>query len=172
VFTEILIETADSYMTSKAIVQNTIFNNFRAYIDKKDPTNNIKLSATSDWQTNWTNWKAVDYYYAQMYDMCYPQSKGGIPELCGTNFPKEPNRVKTLVKNMVQGIKLDSLNKVSFIFTYAPNTKCPSTNAPMFGEPNAYWTEVQFTAFADSFKNSMSNASVGIWHSESPIKNW
>jgi len=194
-FTELLIETGGSGMTAKANVQDEIFNNFRSYIN--DPS--IKLAATSDW--NKTSFPTTaDYYYAQMYDVCYDKKDGGIPALCGVNDPTEKDRAKTLVTNMVSSITLDRLNQVSFIFTYAPyvvcpaikptshstllfshicdcpayvKADCPTLNSPMFGEdPSVYWNRAEFVNFANQFKGSMNNASVGIWHCESPLQNW
>jgi hypothetical protein len=174
-FTELLIETSGSGMTAKANVQATIFNNFRSYVN--DPY--IKLAATSDW--NKASFpKTADYYYAQMYDVCYATKDGGIHALCGINDPTEKDRVNTLVTNMVSSITLDRLDKVSFVFTYAlepkPTKKTPHpkphADAPMFGEPKTYWTESEFVNFANQFKGSMNNASVGIWHCESPLQNW
>jgi len=194
-FTELLIETEGSGMGAKVNAQVDIFNNFRNYI--KDSS--IKLAATSDW--NKTSFPTnADYYYAQMYDVCYDKKDGGIPALCGINDPLEIGRVNTLVTNMKSSITLNRLDQVSFIFTYAkPRPKCPSikpTNkttlaadlicacpawvrdkcptllSPMFGETFYYWTEDQFTKFTKAFQESMNDASVGIWHCESPLKNW
>lgn len=174
-FTELLIETEGSGMTAKANVQNKIFNEFRAYL--KDSS--ITLSATSDWHKK-SFPDSADYYYAQMYDMNYPKDSGGIPALSGLNDPNEKGRVNTLVINMSKGITLTRLNKVSFIFTFAPNPKptkktpnpIANADAPMFGDTNAYWLKSEFTKFTLAFKDSIINASVGIWHCESPLKKW
>ena len=195
-FTELLIETEGSGMTGKANVQNAIFDNFRNYINDSS----IQLSATSDWNKK-SFPTSADYYYAQMYDMCYDLKDGGIPELCGVNDPKVVGRATKLAVNMVENIRLDRLDKVSFIFTYAPNKRCPSiklvdlgmTNpsicrcphfrkpycptldAPMFGgDPLTYWSKSEFLLFANKFKGLMKGnyTSIGIWHCESPLKNW
>ena len=193
-FTELLIETEGSGMTGKANVQSKIFDNFRSYINDSS----IKLSATSDWNKK-SFPTSADYYYAQMYDVCYSKKDGGIPALCGVNNPNEKNRANTLVTNMASSITLNRLEDVTFIFTYAPYAKCPSIkatnsstlpslvcrcphfgkpycptlNAPMFGGDLVdYWDKSQFGAFSKEFKDSTNNASVGIWHCESIISNW
>lgn len=172
-FTELLIETEGSGMTSKANVQNKIFDNFRNHI--KDSS--ITLSATSDWGKK-SFPDSADYYYAQMYDMCYIDTTSTI--LCGHNYPSS-SRIKELVKEMKKTITLDSLNKISFIFTYAPEPKPtkknphpkPGADAPMFGENSTnYWNKSQFMAFSKSFKTSIGDVSVGIWHCEGPLSNW
>lgn len=193
-FTELLIETGGSGMGAKANAQVAIFDNFRSYL--QDPS--IKLAATSDW--NKTSFPTnADYYYAQMYDVCYAKKDGGIPALCGPNDPTEKGRVNTLVTNMVSSITLDRLDQVSFIFTYAPmpicpsikptdkstlgftlicvcpayvRANCPTLHSPMFAEVSDYWSEADFINFSKAFKKSMNNASVGIWHAGCPIKNW
>tara|TARA_B110000902_G_scaffold260645_1_gene333976 strand:- start:59 stop:1087 length:1029 start_codon:yes stop_codon:yes gene_type:complete len=196
-FTELLIETEGSGMTSKANIQSKIFDNFRSYINDSS----IKLSATSDWNKK-SFPTSADYYYAQMYDVCYSKKDGGIPSLCGINNPNRKDRVNTLVTNMVNSITLNRIEDVTFIFTYAPYAKCPSitekntTNpstlpslickCPHFGKPYCptldspmfggdlvdYWNKSQFSAFSKEFKDSTNNASVGIWHCESPLKQW
>ena len=178
-FYELLIETEGSGFKGpgKVANQNKIFDNFKSHI-KND---SIKLSATSDWtKTEFPT--SADYYYAQMYDMCYIDTKSTI--LCGPNYPS-PLRAKELAQEMKRVITLPRLDKVSFIFTYAeepqptkkkPNPK-PHADAPMFGErifdnDSVYWKKSDFVNFANEFKNVMPGASVGIWHCESPIKNW
>ena len=175
-FTELLIETENSFISSpKAKLQKPLFEKIKLHLN--DST--IKLSATSDLKENWVNF-GVDYFYVQMYDICYLDSL----RLCGPNYPA-PSRVKELVRGMdsLTPQNHNSLNNVYFIFSYAPNPSPtiknpnpkPHADAPMFGEKgNLYWYKNEFTEFTKSFKSSRpnQNVKVGIWHCESPIKEW
>jgi hypothetical protein len=181
-FTELLIETEGSIMGEKADKQDSIFNNIKTYLNQ----NHIKLSATNNWHSNWTNWKSVDCYYAQLYDVCYKYDKHegsfGIPSLCGPNT-YSPSRCDTLVKELNKAIVLDSLKDVYFIFTYAPEPKPtkknpnpkPHADAPMFGEDTIYWCRTDYDTLITKFRNvdpRLRNANTGIWHCESPLSKW
>jgi hypothetical protein len=168
-FTELLLETEDSYIcSSKSQFQKDFFKRVRSYVN--DTT--IKLSATSDWEADkYGDW-GIDYYYVQMYDMGWEDKK--LPtHLSGPN-KYSTARVITLVIDMTE--IMDSFNfpvtdKVCFTFTYAKG-KCSHADAPMFGEDSTYWTESQFMEFITAFRNKTNCASVGIWHCESPFKEW
>ena len=185
--TELLIETGNGttmpHTTTEAL--NDLFTSFKTYMNDigLDPSIN-KLSATGDWLSNYFPTSA-DYYYAQMYDMC-SQPEGSAGVLCGENIPDTSGeRAQLIAESMVQFIMAPSpngignnsrgLDKVSFIFTYAPHatTNPPPPggyNSPMFGEVNNFWTKSQFTNFIWWFKTKMNvhypNANTGIWHSE------
>jgi hypothetical protein len=69
--------------------------------------------------------------------------------------------------------KFPVTSKVCVTFTYAPApTSKPHIDAPMFGEDSLYWTKSQFEEFITEFKKKVTTGDVGIWHCESPIKNW
>jgi len=173
IFSELLIETGNSYMKEKADIQDSLFNMFGKYLNSKT-THYIVLSATIDWQANWATWRGVDYYYAQMYDVCYADSTGGIWDLCGPN-PYSLPRCDTLAYQFNKHIKLLNQDSVSFIFTYAPSKPVNThTNPPMFGEDSLYWSRSNYDDFIKSFRSNkgLSNSSVGIWHCESPLSKW
>tara|TARA_R110002110_G_C13417708_1_gene714186 strand:+ start:343 stop:1305 length:963 start_codon:yes stop_codon:yes gene_type:complete len=174
IFTELLMETGNSYMTEKANVQDSIFSLFSTYLISKTK-HPIKLSATLDWQAKWTTWKSVDCYYTQLYDVCYADSTGGIHELCKSN-PYSLKRCDTLAFEFNKHIKLKSLDNVYFIFTYAPSNPINThEHPPMFGEDALYWSRSNFNDFVNVFRTvdtRLNKANVGIWHCESPIKKW
>ena len=201
--TELLIETGNGttmpHTTADAL--NVLFTSFKTYMN--DPS--VTISATGDWLSNYFPTSA-DYYYAQMYDMCYTGVGNSQNGLCGENiFSTE--RAKLIAESMVPLITgvggvgalpassdpPSRLDKVSFIFTYAPivTTNLPpgGYNSPMFGEGNNFWTKSQFTngtimengaikqtGFIWWFKTKMDvhysqaglsgRASTGLWHSE------
>ena len=196
---ELLIETGNGTVfanppgtpaSTEAADRIAIFTKFRTYIhDNQTSTNkfNFTLSATSNWQ-DYQFPDTADYYYAQMYDMCYLEEPNW--PLCGVNTATtNPAIVDTLVSHMMNYVKKPSppiseaglasgsrLDSVSFIFTYAPlkSGEIPGEHSPMFGEvdvANAYWNKTQFTNFAKEFKIKLQhpNASTGIWHCEGPL---
>ena len=208
--TELLIETGNGttmpHTTTEAL--NDLFTSFKTYMNDigLDPSIN-KLSATGDWLSNYFPTSA-DYYYAQMYDMCSPPGGTVANGLCGVNTPDDSGeRAQLIAESMVPLITgvggvgalpassdpPSRLDKVSFIFTYAPivTTNLPpgGYNSPMFGEGNNFWTKSQFTngtimengaikqtGFIWWFKTKMDihysqagisgRASTGLWHSE------
>lgn len=203
--TELLIETGNGttmpHTTADAL--NVLFTSFKTYMN--DPS--VKISATGDWLSNYFPTSA-DYYYAQMYDMCSPPGGTVANGLCGVNTPDDSGeRAQLIAESMVPLITgvggvgalpassdpPSRLDKVSFIFTYAPivTTNLPpgGYNSPMFGEGNNFWTKSQFTngtimengaikqtGFIWWFKTKMDihysqagisgRASTGLWHSE------
>lgn len=203
--TELLIETGNGttmpHTTADAL--NVLFTSFKTYMN--DPS--VKISATGDWLSNYFPTSA-DYYYAQMYDMCSPPGVTVANGLCGVNTPDDSGeRAQLIAESMVPLITgvggvgalpassdpPSRLDKVSFIFTYAPivTTNLPpgGYNSPMFGEGNNFWTKSQFTngtimengaikqtGFIWWFKTKMDihysqagisgRASTGLWHSE------
>ena len=203
--TELLIETGNGttmpHTTPDAL--NVLFTSFKTYMN--DPS--VKISATGDWLSNYFPTSA-DYYYAQMYDMCSPPGGTVANGLCGVNTPDDSGeRAQLIAESMVPLITgvggvgalpassdpPSRLDKVSFIFTYAPivTTNLPpgGYNSPMFGEGNNFWTKSQFTngtimengaikqtGFIWWFKTKMDihysqagisgRASTGLWHSE------
>ena len=203
--TELLIETGNGttmpHTTPDAL--NVLFTSFKTYMN--DPS--VKISATGDWLSNYFPTSA-DYYYAQMYDMCSPPGVTVANGLCGVNTPDDSGeRAQLIAENMVPLITgvggvgalpassdpPSRLDKVSFIFTYAPtvttNPPPGGYNSPMFGEGNNFWTKSQFTngtimengaikqtGFIWWFKTKMDihysqagisgRASTGLWHSE------
>ena len=203
--TELLIETGNGttmpHTTPDAL--NVLFTSFKTYMN--DPS--VKISATGDWLSNYFPTSA-DYYYAQMYDMCSPPGVTVANGLCGVNTPDDSGeRAQLIAESMVPLITgvggvgalpassdpPSRLDKVSFIFTYAPivTTNLPpgGYNSPMFGEGNNFWTKSQFTngtimengaikqtGFIWWFKTKMDihysqagisgRASTGLWHSE------
>ena len=180
-FTELLIETENSMMSAKSIDQKALFDKIRAKI--KDSS--IMLSATSDWHAKWKTW-GVDCYYAQMYDMCYPLETGGMPSLCGAN-PGRTGRADTIVPYFVNAImnvnnsEMINHDGVYFIFSFAPNKKCPNYNSPQFGEKigkkKFIWGEKDFMYFLSSFDSTLkphttSTINVGIWDTRTLIRNW
>ena len=176
-FTELLIETENSMMSSKAINQKPLFDDIRTRINDSS----IMLSATSDWHAKWTTW-GVDCYYAQMYDMCYPLDSGGMPSLCGPNHCST-DRVDTIVPYFVEAItnvnnsEMINQDGVYFIFSFAPNKKHPNKNAPQFGEASLVWDEKDFMCFLSSFETTLkphttSTINVGVWDTRTLIRNW
>ena len=203
--TELLIETGNGttmpHTTPDAL--NVLFTSFKTYMN--DPS--VKISATGDWLSNYFPTSA-DYYYAQMYDMCSPPGVTVANGLCGVNTPDDSGeRAQLIAESMVPLITgvggvgalpassdpPSRLDKVSFIFTYAPivTTNLPpgGYNSPMFGEGNNFWTKSQFTngtimengaikqtGFIWWFKTKMDihysqagisgRASTGLWHAE------
>ena len=203
--TELLIETGNGttmpHTTADAL--NVLFTSFKTYMN--DPS--VTISATGDWLSNYFPTSA-DYYYAQMYDMCSPPGGTVANGLCGVNTPDDSGeRAQLIAESMVSLITgmggvgalpassdpPSRLDKVSFIFTYAPivTTNLPpgGYNSPMFGEGNNFWTKSQFTngtimengaikqtGFIWWFKTKMDihyyqagisdRASTGLWHSE------
>jgi hypothetical protein len=180
---------------------NDLFTSFKTYMN--DPS--FTISATGDWLRNYFPTSA-DYYYAQMYDMCSPPVGTIYPCLCGVNIPDASGeRAQLIAESMVPLITgtggvgalptssdpPSRLDKVSFIFTYAPTatSSAPGQNSPMFGEHDYFWTKSQFTngtimendaikqtGFIWWFKTKMDvhyshagisgRASTGLWHSE------
>jgi len=176
-FTELLIETENSMMSDKAIDQKPLFDKIRTRINDSS----IMLSATSDWHAKWTTW-GVDYYYAQMYDMCYPLDSGGMPPLCGPNHGSI-GRADTIVPYFVEAItnvnnsEMINRGEVYFIFSFAPNKKHPNMNAPQFGETNLVWNEKDFMYFLSSFESALkphttSKINVGVWDTRTLLRNW
>ncbi len=203
--TELLIETGNGttmpHTTTDAL--NVLFTSFKTYMN--DPS--VTISATGDWLSKYFPTSA-DYYYAQMYDMCSPPGVTVANGLCGVNTPDDSGeRAQLIAENMVPLITgvggvgalpassdpPSRLDKVSFIFTYAPtvttNPPPGGYNSPMFGEGNNFWTKSQFTngtimengaikqtGFIWWFKTKMDvhysqagisgRASTGLWHSE------
>ena len=202
--TELLIETGSGSTMSPSPGTSPgngdlydLFTSFKTYMNDSSVT----ISATGDWLSKYFPTSA-DHYYAQMYDMCYTGVGNSQNGLCGENiFSTE--RAKLIAESMVQFIMAPSpngignnsggLDKVSFIFTYAPTvtTNLPPGryNSPMFGEGNNFWTKSQFTnstimendaikqtGFIWWFKTKMDvhysqaglsgRASTGLWHSE------
>jgi len=126
---------------------------FSNYLDSLT-TNPIILSATIDWQANWTTWRGVGHYYAQMYDVCYSNSTGGIWDLCGPN-PYSLSRCDTLAYQFNKHIKLSNQDSVSFIFTYAPSKPVNTQqDPPMFGEDSLYWSRSNYDDFIKSFRSN------------------
>ena len=180
---------------------NDLFTSFKTYMNDSSVT----ISATGDWLRNYFPTSA-DYYYAQMYDMCSPPVGTIYPCLCGVNIPDASGeRAQLIAESMVPLITgtggvgalptssdpPSRLDKVSFIFTYAPTatSSAPGQNSPMFGEHDYFWTKSQFTngtimendaikqtGFIWWFKTKMDvhyshagisgRASTGLWHSE------
>ena len=126
-----------------------------------------------------------------MYDMCSPPVGTIYPCLCGVNIPDASGeRAQLIAESMVPLITgtggvgalptssdpPSRLDKVSFIFTYAPTatSSAPGQNSPMFGEgginANTFWTKPDLIVFINWFKTKMNvhypNANTGIWHSE------
>ena len=176
-FTELLIETENSMMSAKAIDQKPLFDKIRTRINDSS----IMLSATSDWHAKWTTW-GVDCYYAQMYDMCYPLETGGMPSLCGANHGRM-GRADTIVPYFVEAItnvnnsEMINQDGVYFIFSFAPNKKCPNKNAPQFGETSLVWDEKDFMYFLSSFETTLkphttSTINVGAWDTRTLLRNW
>jgi hypothetical protein len=176
-FTELLIETENSMMSAKAIDQKPLFDKIRTRINDSS----IMLSATSDWHAKWTTW-GVDCYYAQMYDMCYPLETGGMPSLCGANHGRM-GRADTIVPYFVEAItnvnnsEMINQDGVYFIFSFAPNKKCPNKNAPQFGETSLVWDEKDFMYFLSSFETTLkphttSTINVGVWDTRTLVRNW
>jgi hypothetical protein len=176
-FTELLIETENSMMSAKAINQKPLFDKIRTRINDSS----IMLSATSDWHAKWTTW-GVDCYYAQMYDMCYPLETGGMPSLCGANHGRM-GRADTIVPYFVEAItnvnnsEMINQDGVYFIFSFAPNKKCPNKNAPQFGETSLVWDEKDFMYFLSSFETTLkphttSTINVGAWDTRTLLRNW
>ena len=176
-FTELLIETENSMMSAKAINQKPLFDKIRTRINDSS----IMLSATSDWHAKWTTW-GVDCYYAQMYDMCYPLETGGMPSLCGANHGRM-GRADTIVPYFVEAItnvnnsEMINQDGVYFIFSFAPNKKCPNKNAPQFGETSLVWDEKDFMYFLSSFETTLkphttSTINVGVWDTRTLVRNW
>ena len=204
--TELLIETGSGSTMSPSPGTSPsngdlydLFTSFKTYMNDSSVT----ISATGDWLSKYFPTSA-DHYYAQMYDMCYTGANG----LCGVNIPDASGeRAQVIAESMVPLITSmgsvgalptssdppSRLDKVSFIFTYAPNvtTNPPPEgyNSPMFGEGNNFWTKSQFTngtimeneaikqtGFIWWFKTKMDvhysqaglsgRASTGLWHSE------
>ena len=168
-FTELLLETESSYMcSSKSQFQKIFFDSVRYYVN--DTT--IKLSATSDWEGGkYVDW-GIDYYYVQMYDMGWEDTK--LPTHLGGPNKYSTERIDTLVNDMSEVIvanKFPITSKSCFTFTYAKG-KTPHADAPMFGEDSLYWDRLQFNQFIKVFRKKTNCSSVGIWHCESPFAKW
>ena len=168
-FTELLLETESSYMcSSKSQFQKIFFDSVRYYVN--DTT--IKLSATSDWEGGkYVDW-GIDYYYVQMYDMGWEDTK--LPTHLGGPNKYSTERIDTLVSDMSEVIvanKFPITSKSCFTFTYAKG-KTPHADAPMFGEDSLYWDRLQFNQFIKVFRKKTNCSSVGIWHCESPFAKW
>ncbi len=186
--TELLIETGNGtnmnnpFTTTEAL--NDLFTSFKTYMNDIGLDPSFKLSATGDWLSKYFPTSA-DHYYAQMYDMCYTGVGNSQNGLCGENiFSTE--RAKLIAESMVQFIMAPSpngignnsggLDKVSFIFTYAPTvtTNLPpgGYNSPMFGEGNNFWTKSQFTNSTIMENDAIKQTGfiwwfkTSIWHSE------
>lgn len=173
-FSEVMIEPENNYFM-KIDTPSVVFPKIKKFI--QDTT--VSLSATSDWTIGWKNW-GVDYYYAQMYDVCY----GAYHILCGHN-KYDSTRVAELIKGFKQAMDTQKVmkgNNVYFIFTYSPldtNKKGKIiSHAPMFGEivgkdKEYVWTKKEFLEFNQMFKDSFPNQSnTGIWSVEDAFKNW
>jgi hypothetical protein len=169
-FSELMIETENTYFTTNGSVKlqtkDSLFPKVKKFI--KDP--NVKLSTTSDWVPNWTNWGGIDYYYVQMYDMAYV-----YPCLGGHN--KYSNgRVDTLINGMKSSMKVQKNmvgNDVFFIFTYSDLEKKQYQDAPMFGEKQYVWKKKEFMEFNKKFKTTFpTQSNTGIWSVEDAFKNW
>ena len=168
-FTELLLETENSYMcSSKSQFQKIFFDSVRYYVN--DTT--IKLSATSDWEGgNYVDW-GIDYYYVQMYDMGWEDTK--LPTHLGGPNKYSTERIDTLVNDMSEVIvanKFPITSKSCFTFTYAKG-KTPHADAPMFGEDSLYWDRLQFNQFIKVFRKKTNCSSVGIWRCSSPFEKW
>jgi hypothetical protein len=183
-FSEVMFEIENSWYcydkTGKKICsEHTMFPLIRKAI--KD--SNVSLSTTSDWTIGWTYWE-VDYYYAQMYDMCYIDTTSTI--LCGHN-KYNPTIVSELINSLKQPMDKQKFMKgdsVYFIFTYSPidTNKYGKivSHSPMFGEmlgkdtsKQYIWTRKEFMEFNKMFKDSFPNQSnTGIWSYDDVYKNW
>ena len=168
-FTELLLETENSYMcSSKSQFQKIFFDSVRYYVN--DTT--IKLSATSDWEGGkYVDW-GIDYYYVQMYDMGWEDTK--LPTHLGGPNKYSTERIDTLVNDMSEVIvanKFPITSKSCFTFTYAKG-KTPHADAPMFGEDSLYWDRLQFNQFIKVFRKKTNCSSVGIWRCSSPFEKW
>ena len=168
-FTELLLETESSYMcSSKSQFQKIFFDSVRYYVN--DTT--IKLSATSDWEAGkYVDW-GIDYYYVQMYDMGWEDTK--LPTHLGGPNKYSTERIDTLVNDMTEVIvanKFPITTKSCFTFTYAKG-KTPHADAPMFGEDSLYWDRLQFNQFIKVFRKKTNCSSVGIWRCSSPFEKW
>ena len=168
-FTELLLETESSYMcSSKSQFQKIFFDSVRYYVN--DTT--IKLSATSDWEGGkYVDW-GIDYYYVQMYDMGWEDTK--LPTHLGGPNKYSTERIDTLVNDMSEVIvanKFPITSKSCFTFTYAKG-KTPHADAPMFGEDSLYWDRLQFNQFIKVFRKKTNCSSVGIWRCSSPFEKW
>ena len=168
-FTELLLETENSYMcSSKSQFQKIFFDSVRYYVN--DTT--IKLSATSDWEGGkYVDW-GIDYYYVQMYDMGWEDTK--LPTHLGGPNKYSTERIDTLVNDMSEVIvanKFPITSKSCFTFTYAKG-KTPHADAPMFGEDSLYWDRLQFNQFIKVFRKKTNCSSVGIWRCSSPFERW
>ena len=168
-FTELLLETESSYMcSSKSQFQKIFFDSVRYYVN--DTT--IKLSATSDWEGGkYVDW-GIDYYYVQMYDMGWEDTK--LPTHLGGPNKYSTERIDTLVNDMSEVIvanKFPITSKSCFTFTYAKG-KTPHADAPMFGEDSLYWDRLQFNQFIKVFRKKTNCSSVGIWRCSSPFAKW
>ena len=166
-FTELLLETENSYMcSSKSQFQKIFFDSVRYYVN--DTT--IKLSATSDWEGGkYVDW-GIDYYYVQMYDMGWEDTK--LPTHLGGPNKYSTERIDTLVNDMTEVIvanKFPITSKSCFTFTYAKG-KTPHADAPMFGEDSLYWDRLQFNQFIKVFRKKTNCSSVGIWRCSSPFE--
>ena len=168
-FSEVMIEPENNYFM-EVDTAYIVFPKIKKFI--QDTT--VSLSATSDWTIGWKNW-GVDYYYAQMYDICY----GSYKALCGYN-KYDSTRVAKLIEGLKQPMgtqKVMKGDKVYFIFTYSSldtNKKGKIiSHAPMFGEEKYCWTKKEFMEFNKMFKDSFPNQSnTGIWSVEDAFKNW
>jgi len=184
-FSEVMFEIENAWFfkdkNNKTINKHTIFPLIRDSI--KDKT--VSLSATSDWEMGWIYWK-VDYYYVQMYDMCWTDTTSKV--LCGHN-KYDSTRVAKLIEGLKPTMSLKNMNTKSdsiyFIFTYSPlddTTKLGKIiiHSPMFGEMLAkdtskqyVWTRKEFMEFNKMFKDTFPNQSnTGIWSYDDVYKNW
>ena len=163
-FSELLIETENSYFTNHDLQTYELFKNIREKLDK-----NIKLSTTGGWNYHWDRIDGgIDCYYIQMYDMPYPQ-------LSGVNTYSPP-QVINLVKNMSDAMHKQVCNlsnpNSNFIFTFCEKGSTPPLDPPMFSTSGSYWSEPQFNEFVTKFKTTYDVENVGIWPCESILKHW
>jgi len=175
-FSEVMLEPENNYFMS---VDTTyiVFPKIKKFIQDK----NVSLSATSDWTIGWKHW-GIDYYYAQMYDICYNPYKA----LCGHN-KYSTTRVSELINGLKQPMNTQKVMKgdsVYFIFTYSSlDTNKQGdviSHAPMFGEmvdkdtsKQYIWTKKEFMEFNKMFKDSFPmQTNTGIWCVEDAFKNW
>ena len=174
-FSEVMIEPENNYFIKKDTA-HIVLPKIKKFIQDKT----VSLSTTSDWTIGWKYW-GVDYYYVQMYDMCYI-----YPLLCGHN-KYTPNRPAELINGMkiAMGNKnmLDA-DSIYFIFSYSPldtNTQGKViSHAPMFGEivdkdtsTQYIWTKKEFMEFNKMFKTVYPNqTNTGIWSYDDIYQKW
>ena len=157
-FSEVMFEIENSWYcydkTGKKICsEHTMFPLIRKAI--KD--SNVSLSTTSDWTIGWTYWE-VDYYYAQMYDMCYIDTTSTI--LCGHN-----KYSPTIVSELINSLK-QPMDKQKFM-------KGDSEMVAKDTSKQYVWTRKEFMEFNKMFKDTFPNQSnTGIWSYDDVYKNW